>query len=82
MLGHSLASASMLGVIAVLGSFKYAKVHPTINLKTHDPECDLDYTPNIAVKRNVQKAMLTASGFGGIHSVGIFAKFERNKYEY
>ena len=77
MLGHSLASASMMGVISVLGTFKYGKVHPTANLKVNDPECDLNYTPNVLQKRTVNKAMLTASGFGGIHSVGIFSKYKR-----
>jgi 3-oxoacyl-(acyl-carrier-protein) synthase len=76
MIGHSLASASMMGVIAILGSLKYDKVHPTINLDKCDPECDLNYTPNISRDRKINKALLTASGFGGIHSVGIFSKYE------
>jgi len=76
MLGHSLASASMMGVIAILGSMKYDMVHPTANLKNKDPECDLNYIPNISQSKIVDKAMLTASGFGGIHSVGIFSKYK------
>lgn len=77
MLGHSLASASMLGIIATLGIFRYDKVHPTANLLNRDPECDLNYTPNTAQDRVVNNAMITASGFGGIHSVAVLKKLER-----
>lgn len=78
MLGHSLASASMMGIIAILGSFKYNIIHPTANLQNKDPECDLNYTPNISQNRIVNNAMITASGFGGIHSVGIFGKYRKD----
>lgn len=77
MLGHSLSSASMLGIIAILGSFKYDKVHPTANLDIMDPECDLNYIPNIAQNKVVNKAMITASGFGGIHSVAVLSKYRK-----
>lgn len=79
MLGHSLSSASMMGIISILGSFKYNKVHPTINLYTKDPECDLNYTPNMSQDRIISKAMITASGFGGIHSVAILGKLSEDK---
>lgn len=75
MIGHSLSSASTVGVIAALGSFKYSKVHPTINLNSADHKCDLDYVPNVAREHKVNRALTTASGFGGIHSVGIFEKY-------
>jgi 3-oxoacyl-(acyl-carrier-protein) synthase len=79
MIGHSLSSASAMGVIASLGSIKYKKVHPTINLKNKDEKCDLNYVPNIAQDHDVKKAMVTASGFGGIHSIGIFGEYRGEK---
>lgn len=76
MIGHALSAASAMGTAAVLGSLNCSKIHPTINLEVKDEKCDLDYVPNIVRDKNVRRAMVTASGFGGIHSVGIFDKFE------
>lgn len=77
MIGHSLSSASTMGVISVLGSFKHSMIHPTANLEIADELCDLDYVPKVARKKVVNRALVTASGFGGIHSVGIFDNFKR-----
>lgn len=76
MIGHSLSSASLMGVISVLGSIENSIIHPTINYEYPDPECDLDYVPNIARKKTVNIAMVTASGFGGIHSSAVFSKYQ------
>lgn len=76
MIGHSLSSASTMGFTAAIGSIKYSKVHPTANLVTPDEACDLDYVPKKARKHKVNRAMVTASGFGGIHSVGILDAFQ------
>lgn len=74
MIGHSLASASMVGVIATLGAIRHAVVPPTINYEFPDPECDLDYVPNVAREHEVTTALVTASGFGGIHSCGVLRR--------
>jgi len=47
-------------------------VPPTINLDTPDPECDLDYTPNVAKKIEVRNALANGFGFGGQNAVCVF----------
>ena len=79
MIGHSLASASAMGSIAVLGSFDRGKIHPTANLKTKDEQCDLNYVPNVSIDADVDIGMVTASGFGGIHSICILKKYKEDK---
>jgi minimal PKS ketosynthase (KS/KS alpha) len=74
MLGHSLSSASLVGVIATVGTLESGVIHPTINYEFPDPLCDLDYVPNTSRACNVRTALLTASGFGGIHSAVILRK--------
>ncbi|MFD1425132.1 beta-ketoacyl-[acyl-carrier-protein] synthase family protein [Laceyella tengchongensis] len=75
MIGHSLSSASLMGVISALMSINHSVVHPTAHYEFPDPECDLDYVPNEARSLPVNTAMVTASGFGGIHSTAIFRKY-------
>jgi minimal PKS ketosynthase (KS/KS alpha) len=75
MIGHSLSSASLIGVVATLGAIEYSVVHPTANYECPDPNCDLDYVPNVARAHHVNTALLTASGFGGIHSAALFRKY-------
>ncbi|PRX23122.1 act minimal PKS ketosynthase (KS/KS alpha)/minimal PKS ketosynthase (KS/KS alpha) [Orenia metallireducens] len=79
MIGHSLSSASMMGVISTIGSFIYEKVHPTAHLEIADESCDLNYVPQNVLKKKVKTGMVTASGFGGIHSVGVFRKYQEKR---
>ena len=48
-------------------------VPPTANWENRDPECDLDYMPNVAVRKTVQTALSTGSGFGGFQSAMILS---------
>ncbi len=75
MIGHSLSSASLVGVVATLGAIELSMVHPTINYEFPDPACDLDYVTSGARPTDVGTALLTASGFGGIHSAAILRKY-------
>lgn len=75
MIGHSLSSASLMGVISSLMSINHSIIHPTAHYEFPDPDCDLDYVPNNARHQDVNVAMVTASGFGGIHSTAIFEKY-------
>lgn len=76
MIGHSLSSASLVGVLAALGAIRRSVVPPTINYEVPDPDCDLDYVPNRARPHDVRTAALTASGFGGIHSCAVLRRLD------
>ncbi len=66
MVGHMIGAAGAFGVIACLKSLMNGQVPPTANLREADPECDLDYVPNVGRKvANLEAAMINAFGFGG-----------------
>ena len=75
MTGHLLGAAGAIEAIACINAINYNKVPPTVNFKTPDPECNLNYTPNVAIERNVEIAMSNSFGFGGHNSVIILKKF-------
>ena len=68
--GHCLGAAGALEAAGTLLSMEVDKVPPTINLDVADPDCDLDYVPNVAREARVQVAMSNSFGFGG-HNVAI-----------
>ena len=76
MVGHSLGGSGAIEAVATLLTIRDGIIPPTINLNTPDPECDLDYTPNVARKANVKTAISNSFGFGGHNSVVIFKKYE------
>jgi 3-oxoacyl-[acyl-carrier-protein] synthase II len=65
MIGHLLGASGGAEIIATILSIQHGIVHPTINLDTPDPQCDLDYVPNVARKMNVRYALSNSFGFGG-----------------
>jgi 3-oxoacyl-[acyl-carrier-protein] synthase II len=65
MIGHLLGASGGAEMIATVLSIKHGVVHPTINLDTPDPACDLDYVPNTARKMPVRYALSNSFGFGG-----------------
>jgi 3-oxoacyl-[acyl-carrier-protein] synthase II len=76
MVGHLLGAAGAVGAIAAVGSIRDGWVPPTINLENPDPECDLDYVPNVKRQVRVDTAMVNGFGFGGQNAVAIFRRFE------
>jgi 3-oxoacyl-[acyl-carrier-protein] synthase II len=68
MIGHPQGACGAAGVAATILSMRARHVHPTINLDTPDPECDLDYVPNIARKRDVDVALCNCIAFGSKNS--------------
>ena len=65
MLGHLLGASGGVELIATALTIKHGVIHPTINLETPDPECDLDYVPNRAREGRVRRAISNSFGFGG-----------------
>ena len=51
-------------------------MHPTINLETPDPDCDLDYVPNTARRVNVDVALSNSMGFGGHNACLVLKRWE------
>jgi len=73
MTGHLLGASGGVEFIASVKSITDDIIHPTINLEDPDPECDLNYTPNTAVRRKVTIAMSNSFGFGG-HNVSLLVR--------
>lgn len=76
MTGHMLGAAGAAESIATLLAIYHSMIPPTINQETPDPECDLNYTPNEPVKRDINYALNNAFGFGGHNTTLVFKKFE------
>lgn len=74
MTGHLLGAAGGLEAVITLKAMEKGMIPPTINLDNPDPQCDLNVTPNIAVKRDVNFAMSNSFGFGGTNATLIFKK--------
>lgn len=72
MLGHLIGAAGALGAMICALAVREQAVPPTINLRTPDPECDLDYVPDEARPLPVRAALTNAFGFGGQNCVAVF----------
>lgn len=76
MTGHMLGAAGGVEAIATVLALQYGIIPPTIGYAEPDPDCDLDYTPNHAVKADVTLGISTSLGFGGHNGCLAFRKFE------
>jgi 3-oxoacyl-[acyl-carrier-protein] synthase II len=74
--GHTLGAAGGMEAVVAAMSIKHNMVPPTINYETPDPDCDLDYVPNVKREMVVKSAMSTNLGFGGHNAAILFKKFE------
>jgi beta-ketoacyl-acyl-carrier-protein synthase II len=73
MIGHLLGASGALELIATALTCRDDVIHPTINQMTSDPDCFLNYTPNAAIRREVNVAISNSFGFGG-HNVCLVVK--------
>jgi len=75
MTGHMLGAAGAVEAIITIKALHEGFLPPTINYKTPDPECDLDYVPNKGREADIQYALSNSFGFGGHNAVLLFKKY-------
>ena len=75
-IGHCLGAAGATEAVISLMAMRDSIIPPTINYETPDPDCDLDYVPNIAREYDLKVVMSNSFGFGGTNGVLIFKKIE------
>src|SRR5262249_7678274 len=77
MVGHPQGASGAAGLAATLGGMNLGFLPPTINLDEPDPECDLDYVPNIARPAEIRHALCNCIGFGSKNSALVVKRFEQ-----
>jgi 3-oxoacyl-[acyl-carrier-protein] synthase II len=75
--GHLMGAAGGIEAISVLLSIETGIIHPTLNYEFPDPDCDLDYVPNEARKKEVRIGLSVSAGFGGVNSAILLKRFEK-----
>ncbi|MBX3118502.1 MAG: beta-ketoacyl-ACP synthase II [Fimbriimonadaceae bacterium] len=73
MIGHTLGAAGAIEAMICLLAMKEGVLPPTVNYENPDPDCDLDYVPNVARKADVAYSLSNSFGFGG-HNVSLIFK--------
>jgi 3-oxoacyl-[acyl-carrier-protein] synthase II len=76
MTGHLLGAAGSTEAIFTILAIRDGIMPPTINYEEPDPQCDLDYVPNVARRKPLNIAMSNAFGFGGTNATLVFKNFE------
>ncbi|MGB9678994.1 MAG: beta-ketoacyl-ACP synthase II [Thermoanaerobacteraceae bacterium] len=76
MTGHLLGASGAVEAIATVLSLENSIIPPTINYETKDPNCDLNYVPNKALKHDINLALSNSFGFGGHNATLIFKKYK------
>ncbi len=77
MIGHLIGAAGAVELIATTLALEHQVIPPTINYEIPDPECDLDYVPNVARKANLEMALKNSFGFGGKNSALVIKRYEK-----
>ncbi|MCM8792662.1 MAG: beta-ketoacyl-[acyl-carrier-protein] synthase family protein [Candidatus Omnitrophica bacterium] len=75
MIGHTQGAAGVLEIISCLMIINKGIIPPTINYKTKDPECDLNYVPNRPIKKEVNITLSNSFAFGGKNSIIVLKRF-------
>jgi 3-oxoacyl-[acyl-carrier-protein] synthase II len=75
-MGHLLGAAGSVELALTLLAMRDGIVPPTLNLENPDPECPLNYTPQVAVSREISTALKLSFGFGGHLSAGLVRKWD------
>ncbi|MGC8660656.1 MAG: beta-ketoacyl-[acyl-carrier-protein] synthase family protein, partial [Desulfomonilaceae bacterium] len=75
MTGHALGAAGAIEAIYTTLALERSLIPPTVNLDSPDPECDLDYTPNVSVGRKIEYAISNSFAFGGQNVSLLFRRY-------
>jgi 3-oxoacyl-[acyl-carrier-protein] synthase II len=75
MIGHLVGAAGIASALAALGGIRDQLISPTAHLTEPDPECDLDYVPQVARKAKLDTVMVNGFGFGGQNAVAVFRRY-------
>jgi 3-oxoacyl-[acyl-carrier-protein] synthase II len=76
MTGHLMGAGGGIEAVACVRALETGTIPPTINLDNPDPECDLDYVPNVARQLPIETAMSNAFGFGGHNATLVFRRWD------
>lgn len=76
MTGHMLGAAGAIEALATVKALEEGIAPPTINYRTPDPACDLNYVPNEAIASDLKYAMSNSLGFGGHNATIVFKRYE------
>jgi beta-ketoacyl-acyl-carrier-protein synthase II len=80
MIGHCMGGAGTLEAIACVKTIQTGTIHPTINYQTPDPECDLDYVPNVARQANVHVTLSNSFGLGGNNACVVLGQYQNGHH--
>ncbi|MBA4170410.1 MAG: beta-ketoacyl-ACP synthase II [Chloroflexi bacterium] len=75
MIGHTLGAAGAISALAAVLAIRDGIIPPTINQETPDPDCDLDYVPNVARTQPVSVVMVNGFGFGGQNAASVITRY-------
>jgi len=73
-IGHAQGACGSASMAATLIAMEHSKVPPTINLDVHDPDCDLDYVPDVGRAAQIEHAICNCVGFGSKNSALVLRK--------
>jgi 3-oxoacyl-(acyl-carrier-protein) synthase len=76
MIGHAMGGAGAIEAVACVLTVEKGMIHPTANLETPDPECDLDYVPGAAREADVRVALSNSFGFGGQNACLVIGRLD------
>jgi 3-oxoacyl-(acyl-carrier-protein) synthase len=76
MLGHAMGASGAIEAVVCALSIQRGQIHPTINYETPDPECDLDYVPNLARAAPISTALSNSFGLGGQNACLVLSRME------
>ena len=74
LIGHAQGATGAAGLAATLVAIEHGLIPPTINLEVPDPECDLDYVPDIGRRAQIEHAVCNCVGFGSKNSALILRR--------